>query len=45
MDDASISVVRADVQPELWVDDTAAAVAYYERAFGALVEHRVGGGG
>jgi PhnB protein len=35
--------VRADVQPELWVSDTAAAAAYYERAFGAVVEHRVGG--
>ena len=30
------------MQPELWVRDTAAAVAYYERAFGAVVEHRVG---
>jgi PhnB protein len=35
--------VHADLQPELWVADTAAAVAFYERAFGALVEHRVGG--
>jgi PhnB protein len=25
------------------VSDTAAAVAYYERGFGAVVEHRVGG--
>jgi PhnB protein len=30
------------IQPELWVRDTAAAVAYYARAFGALVEHRAG---
>jgi PhnB protein len=36
-------VVRVDLQPELWVRDTAAAVAYYERSFGAVVEHRVGG--
>jgi PhnB protein len=34
---------RADIQPELWVDDGAAASAFYERAFGAVVEHRVGG--
>ena len=38
-----MSGVQADIQPELWVNDTAAAVAYYERAFGAVVEHRVGG--
>ena len=31
------------MQPELWVRDTAAAVSYYGRAFGAVVEHRVGG--
>jgi len=31
-----------EVQPELWVRDTAAAVDYYERAFGAAVEHRAG---
>jgi PhnB protein len=37
-----IAVVPADIQPELWVADTAAAVAYYERAFQAVVEHRVG---
>jgi PhnB protein len=30
------------IQPELWVRDTAAAVDYYERAFGAAVEHRAG---
>ena len=30
------------LQPELWVDDTAAAVAFYERAFGAAVQHRAG---
>jgi PhnB protein len=35
--------VSSDVQPELWVNNTAAAVVYYERAFGAVVEHRVGG--
>ena len=31
------------LQPELWVDDTAAAIDFYERAFGAETEHRVGG--
>jgi PhnB protein len=30
------------IQPELWVRDTAAAVRFYERAFGAVVEHRAG---
>jgi PhnB protein len=29
-------------QPELWVDDAPAAVGFYERAFGAVVLHRVG---
>jgi PhnB protein len=38
-----MSAVRPDVQPELWVDDTAAAVSYYQRAFGAVVDHRAGG--
>ncbi len=32
------------VQPELWVDRPADAVAFYERAFGARVLHRVGPG-
>ena len=31
-------------QPELWVDSAAAAVAFYEAAFGATVVHRVGEG-
>lgn len=31
-------------QPELWVDGAAAAVAFYEVAFGAVVVHRVGEG-
>jgi PhnB protein len=35
--------VGAELQPELWVHDTSAAVVFYERAFGATVEHRVGG--
>ena len=35
--------MSSDVQPELWVNDAAAAVVYYERAFRAVVEHRVGG--
>ena len=32
------------IQPELWVDRTAAAVAFYEAAFGARVLHQVGEG-
>ena len=36
---------RAEIQPELWVADGPAAVAFYERAFGAVVEHRVSGPG
>ena len=35
----------ADIQPELWVSDGPAAVAFYERALGAVVEHRVAGPG
>ncbi len=31
-------------QPELWVDHAAAAVSFYEAAFGAKVVHRVGEG-
>jgi PhnB protein len=42
MCNAMMPGVRADLQHELWVGDTAAAVAYYARAFGAVVEHRVG---
>jgi PhnB protein len=34
-----------DIEPELWVSDGPAAVAFYERAFGAVVEHRVCGPG
>jgi PhnB protein len=33
----------AEIQPELWVSDGPAAVAFYERAMGAVVEHRVNG--
>jgi PhnB protein len=40
---ATMPVVRSGLQPELWVADAAAAVDYYARAFGAVVEHRVGG--
>jgi PhnB protein len=36
---------RAEMQPELWVGDGPAAVAFYERALGAVVEHRVSGPG
>jgi len=32
------------IQPELWTDRAAAAVAFYEAAFGARVLHRVGDG-
>jgi PhnB protein len=32
------------IQPQLWVDRGAAAVAFYEAAFGATVLHRVGDG-
>jgi PhnB protein len=35
----------AEIQPELWVADGPAAVAFYERAFGAVVTHRVDGPG
>jgi PhnB protein len=34
--------MACEIQPELWVPDSAAAVAFYTRAFGAVVEHRVG---
>jgi PhnB protein len=34
---------QAQIQPELWVGDGAAAVTFYEQALGAVVEHRVGG--
>jgi PhnB protein len=32
------------IEPELWVDRAATAVAFYERAFGATTLHRVGEG-
>ena len=32
------------IQPELWVDHGARAVAFYQAAFGAVVLHRVGSG-
>jgi PhnB protein len=34
---------RIEIQPELWVSDAGVAVAFYEQALGAVVEHRVGG--
>lgn len=40
-----LSEIRVDIQPELWVHDGPAAVEFYERAFGAVVEHRVDGPG
>jgi len=36
---------RTEIHAELWVGDGPAAVAFYERAFGAVVEHRVSGPG
>jgi PhnB protein len=39
---AMMCTVATDLQPELWVENTASAVDYYRRAFGAIVEHRVG---
>jgi PhnB protein len=36
---------RVEIQPELWVADGPAAVAFYERALGATVVHRVSGPG
>ena len=32
------------IQPQLWVDRGAAAVAFYQAAFGATVLHQVGDG-
>lgn len=32
------------IQPQLWVDECAAAVAFYQAAFGATILHRVGEG-
>lgn len=34
----------SSIQPQLWVDRGATAVAFYESAFGARVLHRVGDG-
>ena len=34
----------SDIQPELWIDRAAAAVAFYQVAFGATVLHQVGEG-
>ena len=33
-----------NIQPELWVDNPGAAIAFYQEAFGARVMHRVGDG-
>ena len=32
------------IEPELWIDRAAAAVAFYQAAFGATVKHQVGDG-
>ena len=37
-------VTMTGIQPELWVDRAAAAVAFYQAAFGATVLHQVGEG-
>jgi PhnB protein len=37
--------MRAEIQPQLWVADGPAAIAFYERALGATVVHRVSGPG
>ena len=34
----------SSIEPELWTDHPAAAVAFYEAGFGAIVRHRVGDG-
>jgi predicted enzyme related to lactoylglutathione lyase len=36
--------VTTSIQPELWVEPTSAATAFYQAAFGATVIHRVGAG-
>lgn len=33
-----------DIQPQLWIDRAAEAVAFYQQAFGAQVVHQVGAG-
>jgi PhnB protein len=38
-------VSMTGIQPELWIDRAAEAVAFYEAAFGARVLHRVGEAG
>jgi PhnB protein len=37
-------VSAASIQPELWVDRPREALRFYEAAFGARVQHRVGEG-
>jgi PhnB protein len=39
-----LSPVPASIQPELWVGEARAAVAFYEAAFGASTLHLVGHG-
>jgi PhnB protein len=38
-----MSEPRAAIQPELWVSDGPAAIAFYVQALGAVIEHRVVG--
>jgi PhnB protein len=40
-----MGAAQAEFQPELWVRDGPTAVAFYVRALGAVVDHRVDGPG
>ena len=40
-----MTTLGAEIQPQLWVTEGPAAVAFYERALGATVEHLVSGPG
>jgi PhnB protein len=42
--DVIVETGMTGIQPELWVDDARAAVAFYEAAFGATILHLVGEG-
>jgi PhnB protein len=42
--DVIVETCMTSIQPELWVDDARAAVAFYEAAFGATILHLVGEG-
>ena len=40
----ALGVLMTGIEPELWVEGAAAAVSFYEAAFGARTIHRVGTG-